>query len=96
MIITRLRRACVTLVVAGLVFVSSGACATGKNHCKPATATFPISGIVVKKEMPEKNCYVLHVRRDGTTSTETVHVSRYRYLHVESRSTVTYPAQPTD
>lgn len=92
--VTRLRRVLVALVVVGVIIASTVACGGVKNHCKPGTATFPISGTVVKKESPEKDCYVLHVRRDNSVSVETVHVSRYRYLHTEARSSVSYSSQP--
>ena len=93
----RITRALVAIAF-GVVFISTtgAGCGQKSRDCPTGTAVFPIVGAVVKKSTPALNCYMLHIKRDDSSITETVRVSRYRYLHVEALGRVTYSAEPTD
>lgn len=96
MLITRLTRAFTALALVVGITLSGTACAIDQGECPAGTATFPILGTVVKKSVPRINCYILYIRLDNSAVEQTVRVSRYRYLHVESRGHVMYSSQPTD
>lgn len=96
MSITRPLRALITLVTSTVLVTAGVSCGVKDETCPVGTASFPITGAVVKKSTPVSKCYLLHVRRDDSTVTETVRVSRYRYLHVEVLGRVTYSAEPTN
>lgn len=82
-----------TVVSAAALIVS---CDGLGAKCPTQTVKFPITGVIVKKETPARDCYMLHVKRDDNANVETVRVSHYRYTHIELRHSVGYNTQPTD
>lgn len=96
MLAGRARRTTTALVLVGALIATFVACARSRVECPRGTATFPISGAIVRKENPARDCYLLYVRRDNRPVSEIVRVSRYRYTHVNLDAQVAYTAQPTD
>lgn len=92
----RVRRISTALTLVCALTASIVACTRKYDECPRGTATFPIAGVVVRKENPSRDCYLLYVRRDNRPVSEVVRVSRYRYTHVNLDAQVAYTAQPTD
>ena len=92
----RVRRLSTVFTLVCALALSIVSCARGRIECPRGTATFPIAGVVVRKENPTRGCYLLYVRRDNRPVSEVVRVSRFRYTHVNLDAQVAYTAQPTD